>query len=188
MNKLQEQELFELEEQQQEERPVYVIEDLSGLDRALRKMHELQKEIKEIKQIAKAGHDYYDAWEKKECAKYESELASLEYRVTEYHASVLEKDPTKKSIPMAFGTVKSRKTEAQPEKTDEAALIVYAKTNELAFVEVETKEKLKWAELKKTLSVVESDGKLTVVDADGQVVPGVIVKPETGSFKVEVSE
>lgn len=188
MNNLQEYGLFELEEQPQEERPVYVIKDLSGLDWAFGEMHKLQKKIKEIKQVAQAGRDRYDKWEKQECAKYEIDLASLTHRITEYHASVLVTDPKEKTIKTAFGTVKSRKSEAAPEKVDEAALIEYAKTNELAFVEIETKEKLKWAELKKTLSVVESDGELIVIDADGQVVPGVAAKPETVSFKVEVAD
>lgn len=188
MNKLQEQELFELEEQQQEERKVFVITDLNGLNWAFRKMSAIQAKQNEVKQLAQAERLRIDAWEKKECAAFESDLAFFTQKITEYHASVLAQDPKAKSIKTPYGVAKSTTSKAAPEKVDEAALIEYVKTNELTFVEVETKEKLLWGELKKTLKVVESDGVLKVVDADGQVVPGVFVKPETVSFKVEVSE
>ncbi|MGN7478998.1 host-nuclease inhibitor Gam family protein [Solibacillus silvestris] len=188
MNKLQEQELFELEEQHQQERKVFVITDLNGLNWAFRKMSAIQAKLNEVKQLADAERERIADWEKKESAAYQDDLAFFSHKISEYHASVLANDPKAKSIKTPYGVAKSTTSKAQPEKADEQALIEYAKTNELDFVEVETKEKLKWAELKKTLRVVESDGELIVVDADGQVVPGVAVKPETVSFKVEVSD
>lgn len=188
MNKLQEQELFELESQQQEERKVFVITDLNGLNWAFRKMSAIQAKQNEVKQLAQAERDRIDKWEKKECAAFEDDLAFFAHKITEYHASVLAEDSKAKSIKTPYGIAKSTTSKAAPEKVDESALIEYAKTNELDFVEVETKEKLKWAELKKTLKVAEFNGEQVVIDADGQVVPGVIVKPETVSFKVEVSD
>lgn len=188
MNKLQEQELFELETQQQEERKVFVITDLNGLNWAFRQMNALKAKLDDVKALADAERLRIANYEKQETEKYHFYLEDLEHKVKEYHASILAQDPKAKSIKTPYGTAKSIKSKATPEKVDESVLIEYAKSNELDFVEVETKEKLKWAELKKTLSVVESDGELVVVDADGQVVPGVAVKPETVSFKVEVSD
>lgn len=188
MNKLQEQELFELEEQQQEERKVFVITDLNGLNWAFRKMSAIQAKMNEVKQLAQAERDRINAWEKEECKSFESDLAFFGHKITEYHASVLAQDPKAKSIKTPYGVAKSITSKAAPEKADESALIEYSKTNELAFVEVKTTETLKWAELKKTLSVVESNGAYVVIDENGQVVPGVTVKPETVSFKVEVAD
>ena len=187
MNQLQEYELHELE-QQQEQQQTIVITDLDGLNWAFRKMNALQAKINDVKALADAERLRITNYEKQETEKYRFDLERFEHQVKEFHASVLAQDPKAKSIKTPYGVAKSTTSKAAPEKVDEAALIEYAKTNDLAFVEVETKEKLKWAELKKTLQVVESDGTQVVIDADGQVVPGVTVKPETVSFKVEVSD
>jgi hypothetical protein len=48
------------------------------------------------------------------------------------------------------------------------------------------KESIKWGDLKKTLQVVEVNGKQVVIDENGQVVPGVVVKPESITYSVEV--
>lgn len=48
------------------------------------------------------------------------------------------------------------------------------------------KNSVKWADLKKSLKIVEISGEKVVVDENGQIVPGVIVKPESTSYFVEV--
>ncbi|MCH7321752.1 host-nuclease inhibitor Gam family protein [Solibacillus sp. MA9] len=187
MNVLQEQELFELEQNGEESR-VYVITDLNGLNWAFRKMSAIHAKVNDVKALAQAERERIDKYELSELAKYENDLAYFTQKITEYHATVLADDPKAKSIKTPYGVAKSTSSKAAPEKADEQALIQYAKSNEIDVVEVKTTESLKWAELKKTLSVVESDGELVVVDSDGQRVPGVTVKPPSVSFKVEVSD
>ena len=48
------------------------------------------------------------------------------------------------------------------------------------------KKEVKWGDFKKNLSIAEVDGVPTVYDENGQAVPGVVVKPESVSFVVEV--
>lgn len=187
MNQLQEFELNELE-QQGEQQQTIVITNLDGLNWAFRKMNALQAKINDVKALADAERLRIANYEKQETEKYRADLEHFEHHVKEFHASVLAQDPKAKSIKTPYGVAKSTTSNVAPEKVDEQALIEYAKTNELAFVEVEVKEKLKWAELKKTLKVVESDGAHVVIDAEGQVVPGVSVKPKTVTFKVEVAD
>lgn len=188
MNKLQEQQLQELNEMQTEQRDGFVIDDLSGLTWTMRTMSALQAKIKEVEDIAAVEIARFEAWAKEETKRYQADLDHLSYKVRDYHARVLTNDPHAKSIKTAYGVVKSRFSDAAPEKVDEQALIAYAKANDVPVVEVVETEKLKWAELKKQLTVVEHEGELVVVDSNGEVVPGVTAKPATTKFTVEVKD
>jgi len=48
------------------------------------------------------------------------------------------------------------------------------------------KGSVKWGDLKKKLKVVKVNGQQVVIDENGQVVPGVVVKPESIIYGVEV--
>lgn len=188
MNQLHAYELNELE-QEQTERQQFVITDLNGLNWAFRKMAAIQAKVNEVKALADAERERINEWEKEECEGYESDLTFFQHKISEYHAQMLAQDPkNNKSIKTPYGVAKSITSKAAPEKVDEQALVEYAKVNDIPVVEVEIKEKLKWAELKKTLSVIEHNGELVVIDENGEIVPGVKAKPETTTFKVEVSE
>ncbi len=104
--------------------------------------------------------------------------------IADYHAKVLAEDPKKKTLSTPYGKSKSTTSKAQPDKVDESQLLQFVEENELPFVE--TVKKLKWGDLKKTLQVVEKDGEQIVIDENGQEVPGVTVKPQTTTFKVEI--
>lgn len=188
MNKLQEQELHELDEMQAEQDNGFIIDDLSGLTWTMRKMRALQAKIKEVQDIASAEITQIEAWAKQETKQYQDDLNFFSHKISEYHARVLAEDPRAKSIKTPYGTAKSVTSKAALEKVDEQALIEYAKANDVPVVDIVTTEKLKWAELKKTLTVIEHDGEQVVVDSDGQIVPGVTVKPTTTTFKVEVKD
>lgn len=187
MNELQRMELEELS-QENEHKQQFVIKDLQGLNWAFRKMNALQAAIKDVKQLADAERERIARYEKSEMDKYSGDLSFFEQKIKEYHENELLRDHKVKSIKTPYGTVKSTTIKATPDKTNEQALIDYVKRNELAFVEKETKVKLLWGELKKTLHVVEIEGLQMVVDSNGEIVPGVIVKPETTTFKVEVGD
>lgn len=188
MNQLQEQQLHEINKMEQEERGGFIIDDLSGLTWTMRKMRALQAKIKEVQDIATAEIAPIEGWAKQETKQYQEDMDFFAHKISEYHRLVLAEDPRAKSIKTPYGVAKSTASKAAPEKVDETALIAYAKENDVPVVEVVTTEKLKWAELKKTLKVVERAGEQVVIDADGQIVPGVVVKPETVTFKVEVSD
>lgn len=188
MNKLQELELQEIEGMQEEERKHFVIVDMNGLNWAFRKMAAIKAKMNEVQALAEAERDRINEWEKKECEPLQGHMDFLGYKVQEYHEKVLSEDSKAKSIKTPYGIVKSTTSKPQPEKVDDSVLIRYAKENGLQVVETVFDEKLKWSELKKTLSVQEFNGEMVVVDENGQVVPGVKVKPQTTTFKVEVNE
>lgn len=187
MNELQKRELIELEEQG-EHKQVFAITDLEGLNWAFRKMNALQAAIKDVKQLADAERNRIARYEKSELDKYTGDLSFFENKITEYHANEIARDSKVKSIKTPYGIAKSTTSKATVEKVDESALIEYVKSNQLSFVETETKDKLLWSELKKTLHVVNLDGVDKVVDSNGEFVSGVSVKPMTTVFKVEVGD
>ena len=92
-------------------------------------------------------------------------------------------DPKQKTISTPYGKSKTRKSKEAPDKANEELLLDYVIQNDLAeFI----KNSVKWADLKKTLKIVQIGDEKVVVDGDGQIVPGVTVKPESISYSVEV--
>lgn len=188
MNLLQETELQELYEMQPQEKQMYVIKDINGLNWVLRKINAANAKLKEIQSLADAERERINAWEKEASAGLISDINYFEHKIFEYHSHVLVADPEQKSITTPHGRVRSFTHEAQPERLDDEELFNYVVANQLPYVEVNTSRKLQWGELKKTLKVVQHGEEQIVVDADGQAVPGVIVKPRTTTFKVEVDD
>ncbi|MFJ3386290.1 host-nuclease inhibitor Gam family protein [Lysinibacillus sp. NPDC086135] len=188
MNLLQEAELHELYEMPPQEKQLYVITDINGLNWVLRKINAANAKLNEIKSLADAERERINAWEKKVSAGLISDVDYFEQKVIEYHSHVLANDTEQKSIVTPYGRVRSITNEAQPERIDDEVLFDYVVTNQLPYVEVNTSRKLQWGELKKTLKVVQHGNEQIVVDENGQAVPGVTVKPRTTTFKVEVDD
>lgn len=188
MNRLQEIELHELNEMPLQEKQIFIIKDMDGLNWVLRKINAANAKLNEIKSLADAERERINTWEKKESAGLISDITFFEQKVFEYHSHVLSNDPKQKSIVTPYGRVRSTTSDAQPERLDDEAIFDYVTANELPFVEVNTNRKLHWSELKKTLKIVQQGDEQLVVDEDGQVVPGVTVKPRTTTFKVEVDD
>ncbi|MET4562219.1 hypothetical protein ABIA69_003405 [Lysinibacillus parviboronicapiens] len=188
MNRLQEIELYELNEMQPQEKQIFVIKDMDGLNWVLRKINAANAKLNEIKSLADAERERINAWEKKESTGLVSDITFFEQKIIEYHSHVLANDSERKSIVTPYGKVRSITNEAQPDRLDDEAIFNYVMANELPYVEVNTSRKLQWGELKKTLKVVQQGNEQIVVDENGQAVPGVTVKPRTTTFKVEVDE
>ncbi|WP_193767138.1 host-nuclease inhibitor Gam family protein [Lysinibacillus parviboronicapiens] len=188
MNRLQEIELYELNEMQPQEKQIFVIKDIDGLNWVLRKINAANAKLNEIKSLADAERERINAWEKRESTGLVSDITIFEQKIIEYHSHVLTNDSERKSIVTPYGKVRSITNEAQPERLDDEALFNYVVANKLPYVEVNTSRKLQWGELKKTLKVVQQGNEEIVVDENGQVVPGVTVKPRTTTFKVEVDD
>jgi phage host-nuclease inhibitor protein Gam len=190
MNLLQKDELqdwqWDAEGQEQEVlQQRFVIENLSGLNWAFRKLAAIRAKNTEIDQLIEREMDRIKAWEESQKAHLKQDAEFFEGLIQQYHAKQLQADPKAKTISTPYGTCSSRASKASVDKADAEALLQYAKENNLPeFIKV--KEEVKWAELKKTLKVVEVGESEIVVDREGQVVPGAVVKPASVSFKVEV--
>jgi sulfur carrier protein ThiS len=182
MNALQQIELMDVEEIQSQETR-FEITDLNSLNWAFRKLTALKSKEKEVKQLANVERDRIAEWEKSELSSITNSANFFESLITIYHANQLAQDPKAKTISTPYGKSKTRKSGEAPEKQDEEKLLQYVIENELdEFI----KNSVKWADLKKSLKIVEISGEKVVVDENGQVVPGVTVKPESISYSVVV--
>ncbi|MBT2615299.1 MULTISPECIES: host-nuclease inhibitor Gam family protein [unclassified Bacillus (in: firmicutes)] len=182
MNSLQQIELMEVEEIQSQETN-FEITDINSLNWAFRKLTALKSKEKEIKQLANVERDRIAEWEKGELSSITNSTSFFESLITLYHAKQLAEDPKAKTISTPYGKSKTRKSKETPDKADEEVILQYVIENEMdEFI----KNSVKWADLKKSLKIVEISGEKVVVDENGQIVPGVIVKPESISYSVEV--
>ncbi|MHA4132331.1 host-nuclease inhibitor Gam family protein [Bacillus cereus] len=182
MNALQQNELLEVDQLQDAEQQ-FEITDINGLNWAFRKLSALKSKEKEINQLANVERDRIAEWEKGELISVHNSITFFESHVQRYHAEQLAADPKQKTISTPYGKSKTRKSKETPDKGDEALLLDYVIQNDLAEY---IKNSVKWADLKKTLKIVEISGEKVVIDDTGQIVPGVTVKPESISYSVEV--
>lgn len=186
MNKLQEVELAEMEymETTDSESTKFEITDMDSLNWVFRKLAALKSKETETKKLADKERLRILSWEQGELSSVKNSVEFFESMISQYHIKQLALDPKSKTISTPYGKSKSATSKAAPDKYNEEQLLAFVKTNELPFIE--TVEKLKWGELKKTLQVVDLDGQQVVVDENGQFVPGAVVKPQNTTFKVEV--
>lgn len=182
MNALQQNELLEVDQLQDAEQQ-FEITDINGLNWAFRKLTALKAQEKEVTTLANVERDRIAEWEKGELISVHNSITFFESHIQRYHAEQLAADPKQKTISTPYGKSKTRKSKETPDKGDEALLLDYVIQNDLAeFI----KNSVKWADLKRTLKIVEISGEKVIVDENGQIVPGVTVKPESISYSVEV--
>ncbi|MEH7392605.1 host-nuclease inhibitor Gam family protein [Bacillus sp. JJ1474] len=182
MNALQKIELMEVEEIQSQETP-FEITDLNSLNWAFRKLTALKSKEKDIKQLANIERERIAEWERGELSTISNSLEFFENMIAIYHAKQLEADPKAKTISTPYGKSKTRKSKEAPEKENEEVILQHVIENGM---DDYIKNSVKWADLKKSLKIVEISGEKVVVDENGQIVPGVMVKPESISYSVEV--
>ncbi|PDY76978.1 host-nuclease inhibitor Gam family protein [Bacillus cereus] len=182
MNSLQAIELAEVDELQDAEQR-FEIHDLESLNWAFRKLTALKAEEKKVTTLANVERDRIAQWEKSELKPIHNSISFFETHIQRYHAEQLAADPKQKTISTPYGKSKTRTSKAAPEQSDKETLLQYAIENELDDC---LKTEVKWADFKKKIKIVEISGEKVIVDEDGQIVPGVIIKPESISYSVEV--
>lgn len=182
MDALREFELSEFEGQE-EVKERFRITDLESLNWAFRKLKAYKSKEQEITELAEKERARIDAWEEQEKSKLQDSIEFFEMLINEYHTKVLAEDPQAKTLSTPYGKSRARQVKPQPKKVDEKAILEHVVNNDMKEY---IKPALKWADLKKSLTIAELDGKLVVVDENGQAVPGVEVEPEKISYKVEV--
>lgn len=183
MNALQRLEVDELNETV-EEQPKFEITNLDSLNWAFRKISALTAQQAEIDGLAQAEKQRIQQWQDSETASIKDSIDYFKGAIAQYHAAELE-NGGKKTITTPFGKSKSTTSKEQPDAVDKSALLAHVEENGLDQY-VKVKKEVAWADIKKTLTIAEIDEKKVVIDETGQVVPGVSVKPESTSFKVEV--
>ncbi|PQZ54637.1 MULTISPECIES: host-nuclease inhibitor Gam family protein [Bacillus] len=182
MNSLQAIELAEVDELQDAEQQ-FEIKDINQLNWAFRKISALKAQEKQVTTLANVERERITEWEQSELKPIHNSVSFFEGHIQRYHAEQLAEDPKQKTISTPYGKSKTRKSKETPDKGDEALLLDYVIQNDLAeFI----KNSVKWADLKKSLKIVEVSGEKVVIDDTGQIVPGVTVKPESITYSVEV--
>ncbi|WZY01565.1 host-nuclease inhibitor Gam family protein [Bacillus sp. FSL W7-1360] len=181
MNKLQMYEMKEL----REEKEKFEVNDQSQLNWVFRKLAVLNDEKNNIKEIAEQEKERITAWEQEELEPINVSIGNLESLVTEYHMRTLKDDPSAKTLRTPHGKSKSTTRKAAPVAKDKDKLLEHVKAAGMDEY-VKVKEEVKWSDLKKSLNVVDIDGKLTAIDENGQEVAGVIIEPAKTTYKIDM--
>ena len=186
MNDYRKSQLEELEYFSQQEREVFHIDGIETLTWAFKKLASITSELEDKANVAQYEKDQIDNWLKKVSEPLEHSKNFFEAKIKEYHQQVLLENPEQKSISTPFGKIKSTRSAAQPSQENKDELLQYVTLNDPDLLKIE--RSVKWADLKKKLSIVETDDGLIIIDDNGQIVPGLKVEEEKVSFKVEVTK
>ncbi|MCQ6306872.1 host-nuclease inhibitor Gam family protein [Bacillus cereus] len=182
MNSLQQIELAEVDALQAGEQP-FEITDMNGLNWAFRKISALRAQEKEITMLANVEQERIMEWKQKELTPIHNSITFFESHIQRYHAEQLAADSKQKTISTPYGKSKTRKSSEAPEQQDKEQLLQYAIENKLDDC---IKTEIRWGELKKKFRIEKIGEEKVIVDEDGQIVPGVVIKPESISYSVEV--
>ncbi|MDN4609156.1 host-nuclease inhibitor Gam family protein [Sporosarcina highlanderae] len=169
-----------------QEKERFEIKDDQALNWVFREiLAPLKKEVARIEEMAAVEIDRVNKWKESELKSPKSDIEYWESLIQKYHFEELLRDPKRKTLSTPYGKSKSRRSAEQPEQVDKQALLEHVLTNDMQdFI----KKDVRWADLKKTLQISEMDGGRVAVDENGMIVPGVIIKPESITYSVEVSE
>lgn len=152
-------------------RKQFEIEDLSGVDWALRKIQKNTEALKEIKDYTDNEKMKYDLFYKRQQEMTENNNQYLQYLIKNFLDKKREEDP-KYKITTAIGTVSTRKSTSW--KYDDEKLLEFFKKNDMTeFIRI--KEEVNKVDFKKAVVVTDS---VVVVPETGEVVDGVEVTQE----------
>lgn len=164
-------------------------QDAERADMQLRRLAKVRAEMAQIGEHARAQIARIDEWH----ARRVEVLANRERWLVEglemWHRAVLADDPSRKSISLPCGTLKSRVQ--QPEWVfDDEVFIAWAREHVPSLVRVpEPKPAVDRNAAKKALLTVEvGEGAHSILTEEGEVVPGVTVTVRGPSFSVVTEE
>ena len=164
-------------------------QDAERADMQLRRLAKVRAEMAQIGEHARAQIARIDEWH----ARRVEVLANRERWLVEglemWHRAVLADDPSRKSISLPCGTLKSRVQ--QPEWLfDDEVFIAWAREHAPSLVRVpEPKPAVDRNAAKKALLTVEvGEGAHSILTEEGEVVPGVTVTGRGPSFSVVTEE
>lgn len=161
--------------------------NLETLDYNLRKLAELRSELKEITEYATKENDKITKWLEKESKTVRDEIKFREDNVINYHTRVLEKKPDKKTLSTPNGKIKARTTKATVQLEDEELVLRHLQAD-MQDEYIDYTPKVKWADLKGKLYIVETENGVHVTDENGTIIEGVGIKQGETTYKVEVED
>ena len=157
----------------------FQITDEAKADWALRKHAQSEKRITQIQALAEDQIARIAAWRDDEVEKHAETVAFMAQLLGTYHRKLLAEDPTRKSIKLPHGTLKSRQQQAAFTFSPEFIEWAIATAPDLVRMKYETEAN----KAKAALVPVLIDGEL-VAHFDGEPVPGVAIEPAVVKFTV----
>lgn len=150
----------------QEEKERFSIENDDQLKWAFQMMEEKRKEIRAKKDMIQQATDYYES----QIKDLRKDINSFKDMAMQYAEEQADEDPNWQFKESPYGRIIRKNEKIDLVVSDERELINHLKGTE--FVEHVEEEKLKWGDLKKTLSTPDGEH---VVNDDGELVDGVTV-------------
>lgn len=150
----------------QEEKERFSIENDDQLKWVFQMMEEKRKEIRAKKDMIQQATDYYES----QIKDLRKDINSFKDMAMQYAEEQADEDPNWSFKESPYGRIIRKNEKIDLVVSDEQALINHLKGTE--FVEHVEEEKLKWGDLKKTLSTPDGEH---VVNNDGELVDGVTV-------------
>lgn len=150
----------------QEEKERFSIENDDQLKWAFQMMEEKRKEIRAKKDMIQQATDYYEG----QIKDLRKDIDYFKGLAMQYAEEQADEDPNWSFKESPYGRIIRKKEKTDLVVSDEQALINHLKGTE--FVEHVEEDKLKWGDLKKTLSTPDGEH---VVNDDGELVDDVTV-------------
>lgn len=166
------------------ERQRFKIENKEQLFWVMKKYRKIMEEKLENEAVAEKEIERIKNWLEKENEKLQQRLDFFAGLVEEYHRTLLEQDPKKKTLTTPYGSSKLRNL--GPE-------LIYDDERLIAWIEANTEEPEKYINIKKTpnkqrlkkdTEVV--DDRLLVFKDTGEIVEGIAVLPRPPKFSIEI--
>lgn len=171
------------------EAPPEAPQDAERADMQLRRLAKVRAEMAQIGEHARAQIARIDEWHARRVEVLANRARWIEEGLEMWHRAVLADDPSRKSISLPCGTLKSRVQ--QPEWVfDDEVFIAWAREHAPSLVRVpEPKPAVDRNAAKKALLTVEvGEGAHSILTEEGEVVPGVTVTVRGPSFSVVTEE
>lgn len=157
----------------QEEKERFSIENDDQLKWAFQMMEEKRKEIRSKKDMIQQATDYYEG----QIKDLRKDIDYFKGLAMQYAEEQADEDPNWSFKESPYGRIIRKKEKTDLVVSDEQALINHLKGTE--FVEHVEEDKLKWGDLKKTLSTPDGEH---VVNDDGELVDDVTVVTEPSAL------
>lgn len=156
-----------------EEKERFSIENDDQLKWAFQMMEEKRKEIRAKKDMIQQAIDYYEG----QIKDLRKDIDYFKGLAMQYAEEQADEDPNWSFKESPYGRIIRKKEKTDLVVSDEQALINHLKGTE--FVEHVEEDKLKWGDLKKTLSTPDGEH---VVNDDGELVDDVTVVTEPSAL------
>lgn len=157
----------------QEEKERFSIENDDQLKWVFQMMEEKRKEIRAKKDMIQQATDYYEG----QIKDLRKDIDYFKGLAMQYAEEQADEDPNWSFKESPYGRIIRKKEKTDLVVSDEQALINHLKGTE--FVEHVEEDKLKWGDLKKTLSTPDGEH---VVNDDGELVDDVTVVTEPSAL------